>query len=43
MIGFILEKQGKFTQAMQFYAQALRIEPKDELASRLMASVDAAD
>ena len=39
MIGYVLEKQGRPDEAMQFYARALQIQPKDELASRLMASV----
>ena len=40
-IGYVLEKQGKSEQAIKFYGEALKIKPGDELATRLMASVDA--
>jgi tetratricopeptide (TPR) repeat protein len=40
MQGYVLEKLGKRDEAVQFYARALRIKPNDELASRLMASVN---
>jgi len=40
MIGYVLEKTGKPKQAMKYYAAALKLKPDDELATRLMASVD---
>ena len=40
MIGYVLEKSGKPQQAVKYYAQALKLKPDDELAARLMASVD---
>jgi tetratricopeptide (TPR) repeat protein len=40
MVGYVLEKTGKAEQAMKFYAQALKLKPNDELASKLIASVD---
>jgi Flp pilus assembly protein TadD len=39
MIGYVLEKQGKTEQATWYYAQALKLNPTDELAAGLMASV----
>jgi tetratricopeptide (TPR) repeat protein len=41
MAGYVLEKQGKPEQAMKYYAKALKLKPGDELATRLMASIDA--
>jgi tetratricopeptide (TPR) repeat protein len=40
MIGYIYEKTGKADQAVQCYAKALKLHPGDELATRLMASVE---
>jgi Tfp pilus assembly protein PilF len=40
MIGYVLEKTGKPQQAVRYYAAALKIKPGDELATKLMASVD---
>jgi Flp pilus assembly protein TadD len=40
MIGYVLEKSGKPQQAARYYAQALKVKPGDELATRLMASVE---
>jgi tetratricopeptide (TPR) repeat protein len=40
MIGYVLEKTGKPQQAVKYYSQALKIKPGDELATKLMASVD---
>jgi hypothetical protein len=40
MVGYVLEKTGKSEQAMKCYAQALKMRPNDELASKLMASID---
>lgn len=40
MIGYVLERSGKSDQAMQYYSKALKLKPQDELASKLMASVD---
>jgi cytochrome c-type biogenesis protein CcmH/NrfG len=39
MIGHVLEKMGKQTEALKYYARALKIEPDDKLAAKLMASV----
>jgi tetratricopeptide (TPR) repeat protein len=43
MIGYVLEKSGRPQQAIRYYAQALKVKPDDELASRLMASVGGED
>lgn len=40
MTGYVLEKLGKPSDAMACYAQALRLKPNDELASKLMAQVE---
>jgi tetratricopeptide (TPR) repeat protein len=40
MAGYVFEKAGNSDQAMKYYAQALKLKPNDELASKLMASVD---
>lgn len=40
MIGYVLEKLGRGAEAMKYYAQALKIRPGDELATKLMSSVD---
>jgi tetratricopeptide (TPR) repeat protein len=40
MIGYIYEKTGKAQQAIECYARALKLHPGDELAGRLMASVE---
>lgn len=40
MIGYTFEKAGQSNQAMPYYAAALRLNPKDELASKLLAGVD---
>ena len=40
MIGYVLEKTGRAEQALTYYAQALKIRPDNELATKLMASVD---
>ena len=34
---------GRGAEAMKYYAQALKIRPGDELATRLMSSVDLKD
>jgi superkiller protein 3 len=39
MIGYVLEKSGKPEQAVQYYGRALKLRPDDELATKLMASV----
>jgi Flp pilus assembly protein TadD len=41
MIGFTYERMGQHAQAARFYAQALKLKPHDQLATRLMASLDA--
>jgi len=40
MTGYVLEKVGRPQQAVQYYSRALKLKPNDELASKLMASVD---
>ena len=40
MTGYVLEKTGRRELAVRYYAQALKIKPGDELATKLMASVD---
>jgi Tfp pilus assembly protein PilF len=40
MIGYVLEKTGRGDQASPFFAKALRLKPNDELAMKLMASVE---
>jgi Flp pilus assembly protein TadD len=40
MIGYVLEKSGKPEYASRYYAQALKVKPGDELATKLMASID---
>jgi hypothetical protein len=39
MIGYVLEKSGKAREALGFYAQALKLKPHDEMATRLMADL----
>jgi tetratricopeptide (TPR) repeat protein len=39
MTGYVLEKLGKPDEAMQFYGRALKRNPNDELANRLMAGL----
>ena len=40
MTGYVLEKTGRRELAVRYYSQALKIKPGDELASKLMATVD---
>jgi tetratricopeptide (TPR) repeat protein len=40
MIGYVYEKTGKPGQATAYYARALKVKPGDELATKLLASVD---
>lgn len=40
MVGFVLEKMGHADQAIEYYGKALRLKPNDELATKLMASVE---
>lgn len=40
MVGYVLEKLGRSNEAVQYYGQALKLKPNDELASKLMASID---
>jgi tetratricopeptide (TPR) repeat protein len=40
MIGYSYEKLGKAEKAMEYYAEALKLKPNDELATQLMAGVD---
>jgi hypothetical protein len=40
MMGYVLEKTGRSDQASPFFAKALRLKPDDELAMKLMASIE---
>jgi cytochrome c-type biogenesis protein CcmH/NrfG len=40
MMGYVLEKTGRADLASPFFAKALRISPNDELAMKLMASIE---
>jgi Flp pilus assembly protein TadD len=40
MQGYVLAKMGKTDEAVLLFAKALKLNPNDELASRLMASTD---
>jgi tetratricopeptide (TPR) repeat protein len=40
MIGLAFERAGRAEEAAKYYAKALRLKPEDELATRLMASLD---
>jgi hypothetical protein len=40
MIGYVLGKGGKPEQAAQYYGRALKLKPDDELAAKLLASVN---
>ena len=40
MVGYTYQKAGQTEQAIKCYAQALKIHPGDEFATKLMASVD---
>jgi tetratricopeptide (TPR) repeat protein len=43
MVGYALQKLGRTNEASQYYAKALKIKPGDEMARKLMASVDMND
>jgi len=43
MVGYALQKLGREKEAAQYYAKALKIKPGDEMARKLMASVDLND
>jgi tetratricopeptide (TPR) repeat protein len=43
MVGYALQKLGREKEASQYYAKALKIKPGDEMARKLMASVDMND
>lgn len=43
MTGFVLERLGRSGDAIGYYGQALKIQPTDELAAQMMATVDAAE
>jgi tetratricopeptide (TPR) repeat protein len=40
MVGYTLQKLGRADEATRYYAKALKIKPGDEMARKLMASVD---
>jgi tetratricopeptide (TPR) repeat protein len=43
MVGYALQKLGRADEALRYYAQALKIKPGDEMAAKMMASLDAKD
>jgi Flp pilus assembly protein TadD len=40
MVGYTLQKLGRADEASRYYAKALKMKPGDEMARKLMASVD---
>jgi tetratricopeptide (TPR) repeat protein len=38
MVGYVLDQQGRHQEALSFYGQALRVSPKDPLATQLMST-----
>src|SRR5579871_6656744 len=40
MVGYTLQKMGRDREAVNYYSQALRIKPGDDMASELMAQID---
>jgi tetratricopeptide (TPR) repeat protein len=40
MIGYVMQKMSRPGEAVRYYAAALRIKPEDEMAKKLLASVD---
>ena len=43
MVGYALQQLGRTDEAQQYYAKALKIKPGDEMARKLLASVDVLD
>ena len=43
MVGYVFERLGKTDNAVKCYAKALKLKPNDEMASKLMASLDLND
>ena len=43
MVGYTLERMGKSEQALKCYAKALKIKPNDDMARKLMASIQVAE
>ncbi len=43
MVGYALQQLGRADEAIRYYAQALKIKPGDEMAARMMASLDASN
>jgi Flp pilus assembly protein TadD len=43
MVGYVFERLGRTDNAMKCYAKALKMKPNDEMASKLMASLDLND
>jgi Tfp pilus assembly protein PilF len=41
MVGYTLQQLGRNDEALKYFAQALKIKPGDEMAARMMASLDA--
>ena len=40
MVGYTLQQLGRNDEALKYFAQALKIKPGDEMAARMMASLD---
>jgi len=40
-VGYTLQQLGRNDEALKYFAQALKIKPGDEMAARMMASLDA--
>ena len=43
MTGYVLEKLGRPNEAIQYYGKALKRNPNDELANKLMAGIQLHD
>ena len=43
MMGYVLQKLSRPADAVRYYAAALKIRPADEMATKLLASVDPRD
>jgi tetratricopeptide (TPR) repeat protein len=41
MTGYVMERLGRGSDAIGYYGQALKVKPDDEMAAKMMASVDA--
>ena len=43
MIGYVFEKMGRQDAALRYYGKALKMNPGDDMATRLMAGVNPND